>query len=297
MTLTSNSIRRARPALGTIVENQARGQSRQMVDTAITAAFDAITLVEKLMSFHNPESELSLLNRCGHLRSVKLHPWTYEVLREAKRFWVESRGLFDVTVARLLETSGVLPRHQDYPAVSPEDRGEAIELLPRSYALLSAPVRIDLGGIAKGFAVDKAVEILQDAGMSAGLVNAGGDLRAFGADPQPIHVRIPENPQETFPLLSLCNGAIATSASYFSPYALVDPRTQRCICPLSSVTVIAPSCIAADSLTKVAILDSRTAANLFPKYEASGWCIGGALGELSLTPLDSEARSGYRNVA
>lgn len=138
------------------------------------------------------------------------------------------------------------------------------------------PLAIDLGGIAKGFAVDRAVEALQAAGALSGSVNAGGDLRVFSPQPQPLRVRLPRRLANSIVVGELCNEAAATSAAYFtrrrhagrwvSP--ILDPRTGRPWLGRASVTVIAPDCLLADALTKVVALSPERAPEILARCSA-----------------------------
>jgi thiamine biosynthesis lipoprotein len=129
-------------------------------------------------------------------------------------------------------------------------------------------LRLDLGGIAKGFAVDQAVRSLKRAGVAWGLVNAGGDLRAFGSRAWPIHVRHPAAPGQLIAVGTLREGAVATSAPYFSERmqggqptsALFDPTTERSIVAPISATVFARTCLFADALTKAVLLGDASPA-------------------------------------
>ena len=126
---------------------------------------------------------------------------------------------------------------------------------------------IDLGGIAKGYAVDQAVDTLQAAGVTAGIVNAGGDLRTWGAPGMLVAIRDPDAPRRAGRMLQLQDCALATSAGYFSrrqvdgvdTCALVDTRTGRPVLHGRSVSVMAPTCMLADGLTKpiIASVDPR----------------------------------------
>jgi thiamine biosynthesis lipoprotein len=135
--------------------------------------------------------------------------------------------------------------------------------------------RIDLGGIAKGYAVDKAIETLQSHGVRSGLVNAGGDLRMFG-EPQPVHVRLPEAPGMLAPLGLFADCALATSAAYFSSIdsergplePLVDRKRRIAGARQGSVTVVATECMTADALTKVARLAPHLAPEVLDRFDA-----------------------------
>ena len=118
---------------------------------------------------------------------------------------------------------------------------------------------IDLGGIAKGFAVDCAVHALKQAGAQAGLVNAGGDLRAFGLQKETVRIRYPLDPGRAAGIVTLQNRALATSATYFSRKkcgahlrsALIDGQTQQPFVDDVSISVAADDCMTADALTKI----------------------------------------------
>jgi thiamine biosynthesis lipoprotein len=135
---------------------------------------------------------------------------------------------------------------------------------------------VDLGGIAKGFAVDRAVETLKRNRVTAGIVNAGGDLRVFGSASQLVHLRHPAQPRRAAAAVKLRERAIATSGIYFarrkrrdrcvSP--VLDGRTGRAACDLISVTVAAADCMTADALTKVVFALREQAAPLLAQYSA-----------------------------
>jgi thiamine biosynthesis lipoprotein len=134
---------------------------------------------------------------------------------------------------------------------------------------------IDLGGIAKGYAVDCAIEAMRSFGIGWGIVNAGGDLRCFGK-PQLIHIRDPNEPTTLLCLGALSDGAIATSAGYFSGVengahridALVDPQQHACTCWEGSISIVAPNGMAADALTKVVRLMPQSAPEILAHFNA-----------------------------
>ena len=141
------------------------------------------------MSFHDDDSDVSRLNREAASGLVTVHPWTFAVLATAVDLNRRSDGVFDVAVAPVLQALGLLP-HGDAVPVGPAGLGERIFILSDGQVgFRDAGVRIDLGGIAKGYAVDRAVEVLRSCGITQGIVNAGGDLAVFGPiarnDPRP----------------------------------------------------------------------------------------------------------------
>ncbi len=277
------SVRRARPLLGTLVDIQASGPAPiDRLELAVENAFAAITRVQKAMSFHDPASDLSRINRLAARRAVPVESSTWTVLRHALALARASEGRFDPTIAPVLQRWGLLPGQAACAAASDSPSGgngnwQAIRLLPGCRVRFLAPVTLDLGGIAKGYAVDRAVAALRRGGATCGEVNAGGDLRVFGANPAPVHVRHPEQPGTFFALGELCDGALATSALTWSGKtlsdghaigALVDPRSNTVCGQGVSITVLARTAWLADALTKIVAVDPGFARPLLARYRA-----------------------------
>lgn len=271
-------MRRARPLLGTLVDIQATGGETA---TAMEAAFSVIEKIHKLMSFHEPESDVSRINRTGISIAIAISPRTYEVLRFCQQMSALSDGAFDVTVAGKLVEAGFLQKHAQ---LEPADAGASYRdliLLPSSRVLLKKRTWIDLGGIAKGYAVDSAIAALRSHGVESAVVNAGGDLRFFGKT-QSIDIRDPDCPAAFLSIGRMQDCAVATSAGYFSKMRvpdsesdpLVDPKVQSCVRWEQSVSVIAPSCMVADALTKVVRLLPQGAKPIMDMFDARAIVIG-----------------------
>ncbi len=261
-----------RPAMGTLVHvGGASGPDAGAVGRAVDAAFATIERIERLMSFHDPQSELSRLNREGTRTPQTVHPWTWAVLQRALRIAQASDGLFDITVAPLLVRAGLLPGAAD--ALPQVGNWRHIVLMPGCRVFLARPMLLDLGGIAKGFAVDRAIHELKRRGCTQGVVNAGGDLRRFGPVAQPILLRRRNGLAQ---VAELRCGALATSAPH-APHAerlaqplgcIFDPRVQRAWDANEAVMVSAPSCVIADALTKVAALAGPTCGPVLARFGA-----------------------------
>jgi thiamine biosynthesis lipoprotein len=246
-------IRRARPLLGTIVDVACDGSVND-----IEAAFAAIEKVHRLMSFHDQDSDISRINRDAFRRVVFVNPWTWRVLSAARDFSLESDGVFDVTAAH--------PNEGDWRDIALEESC-AVRFRRR--------VSVDLGGIAKGFAVDRAIEMLRTRNVGSGIVNAGGDIRVFGSTRREIHLRSPTSPMEFCGALRLRNCAVATSATYFTPGALIDGKTRFTTTDLVSVTVAARDCITADALTKIVFAMRMRARPLLARHHANALLLQG----------------------
>lgn len=200
-------LRRMRPALGTYVEVAACAATPAQADRATEAAFGQIHRAQTRWSFHDPDSELSRLNRQPGC-PLPVTAATGRLLRLSRALMRLSHGAFDVTVGGRLIDAGHLPAH---PGMAWLQQGEAGDIvLGPDWAMLARPVRLVLDGIAKGFAVDLAVRALRAAGASAGWVNAGGDLRTFGDVTVPIRLRAADGMLHEAGGLRC--GAIATSA-------------------------------------------------------------------------------------
>jgi thiamine biosynthesis lipoprotein len=268
---SATPVQRARPLLGTVVAIRVDAASRE-TDAAIDAAFAEIERVHRAMSFHDADSELSRLNREAARTVQPVGTRLWRVLRVALALARASDGRFDPSVAARLVRSGHLPVPAHAPQPDPRATWRDVELLPQRQVRFHRALWLDLGGIAKGYAVDRAVAMLRAHGAQAGVVNAGGDLRVFGATEDTVLVRDPRDPCQSRPLLRLRDGAVATSAGYFSANAqgtaLIDPHADVRLGADVSVSVCAPRAIWADALTKVVLADPAAAAPLLRRLHA-----------------------------
>jgi FAD:protein FMN transferase len=265
------------------VEVTVAGAAPADMHAAIDAAFDAVAKVHGLMSFHDAGSDVGRLNAAG-LRAVSVHSWTLHVIKAAVDLHRRSAGAFDIAIAPVLQNLGMLPRGQtdsiiaeSSPGVTQEPTSATIELLPDHQVRFQHPgARVDLGGIAKGFAVDRAIDVLRDHGMPRGLVNAGGDLAAFGPHAETVDIRDPRDPSRLMLGLAIENQALASSGHRFDPLrsantsgtATIDPRIGKPVQTIIAATVRAPTCMIADALTKVVMVEGASAGPLLEHYRA-----------------------------
>ncbi|MGC1860971.1 MAG: FAD:protein FMN transferase [Methylocystis sp.] len=267
-------MRRARPLLGTYVEIEAEGLLDSALQQAIDKAFQAIELTQRLMSFHCPDSDLSKLNRRAALEPVSVHPWTAKVLRRALTLYRATDGLFDCAVGYELTRWGLLPddglSHLESGSLS------SVRLLPDGRIAFTNRIALDFAGIAKGFAVDRAISVLRRHGVRRASVNAGGDMRVIGDEARLIYIRHPTSPKLLSPAGSLQNGAIATSGAAATRRsvrgcevsALVASKTRKPVIDGAAYSVVAPTCVVADALTKVLVQVKRTDAACFATFGA-----------------------------
>lgn len=260
-------ITRCRPLLGTFAEiTVPEGH-----ETAVNNAFSAIAHVHARMSFHQDDSDLALLRMASTGDVVLLDAETIEVLRLALDLHRDSEGLFDVTVGATLVRTGFLPRSgigrlADYCGTSAD-----LTIVDGRHVRVGRRVLVDLGGIAKGHAVDLAVDALQRMGVPEGLVNAGGDLRAFGDRDWPVALRDADDISRLS--VPARNCAIASSANFgnrrrhrglsHSPH--IGWQGKAVLCD-DRITVVAHSCAIADAMTKIAMADMQLAQRLLTNY-------------------------------
>jgi FAD:protein FMN transferase len=256
--------RRARPLLGTLVELRARDVGVTAFDVAADAAFEAIAQVHALMSFHEAASDVRRIARTRAGERLTVHPHTAAVLTRAQRWARLSDGAFDAGCAPRAVQQGWLPAPDDGAPPGTLPFEDALEVAGNEVQV-HAPVWLDFGGIAKGYAVDLAVARLRRAGVHTGAVNAGGDLRVFGTLEETVLVRSPFDASELWPVAALRDSACATSAS--GAVAARGERAGSAAAP-RSVTVLAPTACAADALTKIVWQQGERAGALLRRARA-----------------------------
>jgi len=245
----SQAVERAKPLLGTRVAVRVDGLSCEAAHSAIDAAFAEIAAVHALMSFHEAASDVSRLNRQAHLGPVLVDERTYEVLRRAQSVSAASDGIFDITVAPQLVLRTLLPQPEGASTPDGTATWRDIALLPGGRVFFGRPLWIDLGGIAKGYAVDRTVENLLAFAPSQICVNAGGDLRVAGCEDERVALDTGHDDLVGVPVVEISDGSLASS----NGRAHIDTRNDAGCSARRFVSVMAPSCMDADALTKIVI--------------------------------------------
>jgi len=208
-------------------------------------------------------SEMSQLNAAPAGQLVELSPDTLDVLRAAKTAHEQTGGAFDVTCRPLVELwreaaeRGVVPDDAELANARDASGWQQIDLTDDGARKLSGTARVDVDGIAKGLAIDRAAEVLRDAGVDGGWVEIGGDLACFGSpsDGQTwtVGVRNPFGPGKLAEL-RLPGGSVCTSGDYARPIEIagrhyshiLDPRTGQPVAAVPSVTVVSDAAMTAD---------------------------------------------------
>jgi thiamine biosynthesis lipoprotein len=228
------------------------------------------------MSFHQLDSDVSRLNREAHRHPTRVGPHTFAVLELAQVFAEMTDGIFDITTASQLVEWGVLPKPQA-PPTSVEASWRDIELGSNRTIRFRRPLLIDLGGVAKGYAVDCAIDSLTRHGVQDCCVNAGGDLRVTGPSPEHVRLRTGNRGGVPDPVLELQNGSLASSGGT-SPDAArtahLDGRSRRPVGQGTFACVVAESCAVADALTKIVLAQGQDSTVSLQKLGATAYLLG-----------------------
>lgn len=261
--------------MGTFARVVAVAADSNTAKRCIEAAFAEIENIDKLMSKYKSDSEISELNKNGFRRAVKVSKSTYEVLQKSVEFSKLSGGAFDITVGPLVdlwhsaEDANSIPNDAELQQARSKVGYDKLILDANETSVRFAveSMRVDLGGIAKGYAVDKAVEAMQKGGAVGGMVDIG-EIRCFGSPPagqniwriglqDPAVVKDAMNAGKPLLILRLADTAVSTSGDYHrfvtiggKRYShIVDPKSGHSSESLASVTVICPSATDADALS------------------------------------------------
>jgi len=241
-------------------------------DAAVNAAFATIAHIHARMSFHEATSDLAAIRNAPAGQSIRLDCETVAVLRSAIALHQSTGGLFDVAVGRQLVESGFLPGDGIDLIECFDGTSADIVIEDDTHIRLRRPTLVDLGGIAKGYAVDRAVETLIGHAVPIGLVNAGGDLRAFGEVDWPVGLRDADGTVRSQAIIRNC--ALASSANLLNRRWLGGVaqtphigRGGQAVLAGGRTTVVAQSCAIADAMTKVAMIDPALADRLLAQFE------------------------------
>jgi thiamine biosynthesis lipoprotein len=272
MPSSSPGNQRSKPLFGTFVTVRVHGLAPAETQQLIERCFAEATDIHRLMSFQEPGSEVSRLNRQAHGSPVKVDPRTYEVLCRATEVSRQSAGVFDVTVAPQAVACGASAAPQGAPSPDPEARWSDIELLAEEHVRFARPLWIDLSGIAKGYAVDRLIDLIATSSPTHASVNAGGDLRVLGEESEWIRVDAGGDRAQV-PLVELRNDSIASSGHRFlsssreCAVAHID-GVGRQETPVRFASVLASTCTLADALTKVVMARGTAAEPVLRAFAA-----------------------------
>jgi thiamine biosynthesis lipoprotein len=287
-----------RLVMGTFAHIKAIAKDPHTAKKCVQVAFAELQKVDRRMSDYKSDSEISKVNKDAAKRSVKVSASTFEVLQKSVEFGKLSEGAFDITIAPLTELwrsaaeSNSVPTEAEISEARSKVGYEKLILDANEMTVRFAVdgMKLDLGGIAKGYAIDKAIEAMQTAGAVGGMVDVGGDIRCFGKPPRGkntwrIGLEDPTEPQggdqtlasaagRVLLVLKLTNAAVATSGGY-RRFVLIEGKRYSHIMNrvsgesaegLSSVTIIAQNATDADALaTAVSVMGPEKGLALIEK--------------------------------
>jgi thiamine biosynthesis lipoprotein len=229
-----------------------------------TAAFGEMKRVAALLDVHNPSSEISRVNRLASRQPVRVSGEIFDLLETAGEYNRLTSGACDVSIRPLTLLWAERGKLKEIPppAAIEERRylvgsqGIILDEEKRTVRFRKEGMALDLGGIAKGYSVDRAIEILKERGISEALINAGGDIRVMGKKKWKVGLQHPRDEKEVLTVFRLSNQAVATSGDYQRYFIregrryhhIIDPDTGYPAAGSVSVTIIGPTAIQADIL-------------------------------------------------
>ena len=261
-------IRREQAIMGTAIAVDLWADDAQAGEAACAAVMDEMHRIDRAMSPHKPASELSRINREAAHRAVPLSIEMYQLIERALAFSRLSDGAFDISYAAVGHLYDYRRRVRPDEATLAAARAlvgwRQLMLDPRARTLRFAKVgmRIDLGGFAKGHAMDNAARLLRQRGVAHAMVSAGGDSRVIGdrrGRPWSVAIRDPRRAGEVVAVLPLEDVSISTSGDserYFDEagerhHHLIDPATGRSPCGVHSVTILASDGLTSEAMSKI----------------------------------------------
>lgn len=261
--------------MGTEVRVELWAEDARAGSDAITAVMDEMRRIDREMSPYKPDSELSRLNARAAREAVTVSAELFDLVKKSLWFSRESGGAFDITFSSV----GYLydyrryqhPTQAEIEAALPgvNFRHVMLDELAGTIRFARTGVRIDLGGIGKGHAVDRSIDLLRARGIKHAIVTAGGDTRVLGdrrGRPWNVGIRDPRNRGKVIALVPLSNEAISTSGDYERYFVekgvryhhIINPRTGKSATGVRSATIIGPDATTTDGLsTSVFVMGVR----------------------------------------
>ena len=260
-------VTRAQMQMGTLAKITALARSETVAQAAVTAGFAEIRRLEELISTWIPTSELSRVNASAGVMPVHVSPETLTVVQRAIQVAEMTDGGFNIAIGPAVDAWNVIegqriPTESELEALRPlvDLTSVHVDAGEQTIYLGKAGMRIDVGGIGKGYAADQAVEALRRAGASAGIVALSGDIKSFGRLPDgkkfPVGIQHPRKNGSVLAWIDLQDEAISTAGDYerfferegVRYHHILDPRTLQPARSCQAVTVIAREGVWADGL-------------------------------------------------
>lgn len=253
--------------MGTAIRVELWADDKAVGEAAIAAVMAEMHRIDREMSPYKPESELSRINREAAKHPVPISQEMFNILSRSIEFSKLSDGAFDITFSSV----GYMYDYRRHIKPTDKEIEQALPGINYRHILLDAKkrtvkfarpgVRIDLGGIGKGYAVDNGIALLKQRGITQAIVTAGGDSRVLGdrgGRPWMVGIRDPRRKDNMVAVIPLINSAISTSGDYeryfeadgIRYHHILNPKTGRSATGVHSVSVIGPDATTTDGLTK-----------------------------------------------
>jgi len=282
-------MERTEAIMGTRIYVQLWAEDPAKGDEAIEAVMAEMRRIDALMSHYKPDSQLSQINAHANTESVAVDKELFDLIKLSTHYSQITDGAFDITYASV----GYLydyPRHvrpteeqikQALPAVN--WRNMLLDEEHHTVRFTHPGMRIDLGGIGKGYAVDRCVAILKRLGFAHAVVTAGGDSRIIGdhmGRPWLVAIRHPDDPKKVITRIPLSDSAMSTSGDYeryfdedgVRYHHIIDPHTGHSASKVRSATILAPTATQTDGMSKTAFVlgaqKTLEIINRMPEYDA-----------------------------
>jgi FAD:protein FMN transferase len=255
------------PIMGTRCDVELWTEDHLKGEAAISAVFDEMRRIDNEFSTYKPQSEVSQVNVLAAKAPMHISKELFDLIETSIEYSKLTRGTFDITYASVgymyNYPDHVRPSEAQIAAALPESNYRHIHLDRAAQTVFfdHAGVRIDFGGIGKGYAVDRGIAVLQKLGVTRAMVNAGGDSRIIGdrfGKPWLIGIRDPDDRNRSVLRIPLTDTAFSTSGDYerffdeggVRYHHILDPRTGKSPHVVRSVTIIGPNATRTDALTK-----------------------------------------------
>ena len=258
-------------------------------NAAIDAVMDELRRIDNLMSHYKPESQLSQINAHANDYPVQVDKELFDLIKLSTHYSQITDGAFDITYASV----GYLYNYREHLRPSESQIEAALPAVNWRNLILDEEhhsvrfgypgMRIDLGGIGKGYAADRGAEVLKARGISNAIVTAGGDTRIIGdrrGRPWLVAIRHPDNPGKVVTRIPLADCGVSTSGDYerffdeggVRDHHIIDPHTGHSASKVRSATIIAPSATQTDGMSKTAFVlgaqKTLEIINRMPEYDA-----------------------------
>ena len=275
--------------MGTRIYVELWDNSETHANESIDAVMAEMHHIDDLMSHYKPDSQLSKINQHAAEAPVQVDPELFDLIKLSTHYSEITDGAFDITYASVgylyNYPEHIHPTEAQIKAALPAVNWRNMKFNDADHSVFfeHKGMRIDLGGIGKGYAVDKGIEVLQKRGIEHAVVTAGGDTRIIGdrmGRDWLVAIRHPDDPNKVVTRIPISNAAMSTSGDYeryfdengVRYHHIIDPHTGHSASKVRSATVIGPTATQTDGMSKTAFVLGPEKAleiiNRMPEYDA-----------------------------